>query len=166
MLDLLGIPTEILGRIATSIRADKDDYGAEATTSLRNLRMTCRRLNVISIPILFENWVFDEKFLASEQLARLSRFNLEVPYLAAYVKRLQYKMSPVQIHWGRADSVIHLTKEFLKASCPYIDFKNLADRDRFLHFLDVEFLDDIREWLMRMRDFVGWIYVRRHTHRR
>ena len=61
---------------------------------LQNLRLTCRKFNVIVTPFLFENMILDEKFQQKPQLKRIINFAAQNPALATCVKGLQHKMAP------------------------------------------------------------------------
>ena len=90
------IPPEILEQIIHRLcDHKKQPFDTIVNSDLQNLRLTSRALCLVATPIVFENLVFDEKFLEPQQLSRIIDFAAKNPDLAKCVRRLQHKVAPI-----------------------------------------------------------------------
>lgn len=150
------LPREILEQITRRLcDHKKQPFDTIANLDLQNLRLTSRALCLVATPVLFENLVFDEKFLEPQQLSRITDFAAQNPGLAKCVKRLQHRVAPILLQDAFSILGRHAAAEICAGAGTMEQLMELRGGERKGMDFDTLLLNPIRRWvwndLARMR---------------
>lgn len=145
------VPPETLQLIARFFCEDwTHDFDKLAQRDLRNLRLVSRAFTSVATPLLFQNVIFDEKFLEENHLSRILQFAKEHTQLAIRVKRVQYRLAP--IFYGRQIWSSSIARELLSKANGVNGGRNVGhvseDEERRL---DALLLEPLRAWARNVK---------------
>lgn len=142
------LPPETLEQITRCLcNSRKQHFDTIAIQDLQNLRLTSRALCLVATPVLFENLVFDEKFLEPQQLSRIIDFAAQNPDLAKWVRRLQHKVAPILLQ--DAPGILGTTAAAEICAESGTTPQLMESKERYCKESDINtlLLDPIRRWV-------------------
>ncbi|KAG7005753.1 hypothetical protein G7Y79_00018g045600 [Physcia stellaris] len=142
------LPHEILEQITRRLcDHKKQPFDTIANLDLQNLRLTSRALCLVATPVLFENLVFDEKFLEPQQLSRITDFAAQNPGLARCVRRLQHRVAPILLQDAFSILGRHAAAEICAGAGTMEQLMELRGGERKGMDFDTLLLNPIRRWV-------------------
>lgn len=142
------LPHEILEQITRRLcDHKKEPFDTIANLDLQNLRLASRALCLVATPVLFENLVFDEKFLEPQQLSRIADFAAQNPDLAKCVRMLQHRVAPILLQDAPGILGRHAAAEICAGAGTAAQLMELRGGERKGMDFDTLLLNPIRRWV-------------------